>query len=299
MGLFERFFGRKDGALDASGQLTANPALENPLSLQVLFPGALTLAPTALADTLQGYHRDMKGARCELDAATIAQGTPLGLVGWGKHVVRMVGFNAPMPPQVVETVVAPAHYPPELKQQARQAQSHLLLYYAGYERDPLEQYVALAAVAGCLGPQGALIVANESARTSLPIGVFAPGNDRNMLALLRAFPLLMLYAGFVKGEVPGVPGVWMRTFGCPLLNLPDLAMHTPSHDHGQSTFETFCSVLDYLRTSKARIEPGHTSQVGEDEFLRFRSPRPDEQEFLFADGNLLVTEPITAAETNR
>ncbi len=299
MGLFERFFGRKDSGPEASGPLTANPALEKPLSLQILFPGALTLDPEALTATLRQYHRDMRGARCELDTATAAQGTPLGLVGWGKHVIRLVGFNAPMPPQVVETVVAPAHYPQELKQQARQAKSHLLLYYAGYESDPLEQYVALAAVAGCLGPQGALLVANESARTSLPIGVFAPGNDKNMLALLRAFPLLMLYAGFVKGDVPGVPGVWMRTFGCPLLNLPDLAMHTPSHDHGQSTFETFCSVLDYLRTSRARIEPGHTSQVGEDEFLRFRSPRPEEQAFLFAEGNLLVAEHITATEINR
>lgn len=298
MGLFERFFGKKESAAP-SGPLTANPAIQNGLSLQVLFSTPFSLDTEKLAATLRGYHRELSKARCELDPQTVAQGTPFGLVGWGKHVIRVVGFNVPMPPQVVETCVGPSHYGPELKQQARQAQSHVLLYYAGYEPDPVEQYVALAAVAGCLANQGGLVVLNESARTSLPIAVFQPGTDANMPEMLRHLPLLYLYAGFVKGEVPGIPGVWMRTFGCSLLNLPDLAMHVPSHDHGQTTFETFCSILDYLRTSGARIAPGHTSQVGDNEYLRFREPRPDEQAYLFADGRLLVTERITAAEINR
>lgn len=298
MGLFGRFFGKKENDTP-SGPLVANAAIQDPLSLQVLFPQPFTLDADQLAATLRGYHRELAAAQSEVDPQTAAQGTPLGLVGWKKHVIRLVGFNVPMPPQVVEMCVAPSHYGPELKQQARQAQAHLLLYYAGYENDPLEQYVALAAVAGCLVSQGALVVLNESARTSLPAAVFAPGQSKDMPGVLRHLPLLYLYAGFVKGEVPGIPGVWMRTFGCSLLNLPDLAMHTPSHEHGEATFQMFCSILDYIRTSGARIAPGHTSQVGEDDYLRFREPRPDEQAFLFADGRLLVAERITAAQVNQ
>ena len=297
MGLFDRFFGKKESGAPG-GPLVANPELQNPLSLQILFPTPFSLDPNALAATLRGYHRELSGAQCEVEPQTAAQGTPLGLVGWKKHVIRLVGFNVPMPPQVVETCIGPSHYGPELKQQARQAQAHMLLYYAGYETDPLEQYVAMAIVAGCLANQGALVVLNESARTSLPAQVFQPGQSPNMLEVVRHLPLLYLYAGFVKGEVPGIPGVWMRTFGCTLLNLPDLAMHVPSHDYGESTFQMFCSILDYLRSSGARIAPGHTSQVGENDYLRFRDPRPDEQAYLFADGRLLVAERITSAEIN-
>ena len=38
----------------------------------------------------------------------------------------------------------------DLKQQVRASRSHVILYYAGHEANPLDQYVALAAVAGAL-----------------------------------------------------------------------------------------------------------------------------------------------------
>ena len=51
---------------------------------------------------------------------------------------------------------------------------HVLLYYKGYETAPLEQYVALAAIAGTLIDQGATAVLNESARTAGQRLVFVP-----------------------------------------------------------------------------------------------------------------------------
>ena len=45
---------------------------------------------------------------------------------------------------------------------------HVLLYYAGHDPAPLEQYVALTAVAGVLARFGGLVVLNESGRTSFP-----------------------------------------------------------------------------------------------------------------------------------
>lgn len=297
MGLFDRFFGRKETG-DAGSGLTANPNIEGSLSLQVVFPATLALDPAALTQALRSYHKELSRASCELDPQTIAQGTPFGLVGWGRHVIRLVGFTAPLPPTVLEACVGPSHYGPEVKEQVRRTQSHVLLYYVGYETKPVEQYVALAAVAGTLATAGAVAVLNETAHTSLPIGVLAPAAAPNMLGHLRALPLLMLYAGFVKGEVPGVPGVWLRTYGCPELGLTDLAMRIPGHEYAEQTFEMFEQLLDYLRTSGATFVAGNTSQVGEDEFLRFRAPRPDEP-FLPDDESLLVVERITSAEINR
>jgi hypothetical protein len=75
----------------------------------------------------------MSEARCEIDAEVSQQGTLLGMMGWVKHVIRLVGFNAPMPATAVETCVAPSHYAKELKERAQSHQAHILLFYVGYE----------------------------------------------------------------------------------------------------------------------------------------------------------------------
>jgi hypothetical protein len=239
----------------------------------------------------------MSRATCEVDAGTSAQGTPLGLLGWGEHVVRFVGFNTAMPPDVVEKCVQPAHFGQDLKAQARAHKSHLLLYYAGRETDPLKQYVALAATAGVLASQGAIVVLNESAHTAFPCSALAK-NDGDMLELLESLPIPILYSGFVKFDVQGVQGTWMRTFGNHLLGLPDFALLAKGHHEGQMTFDMFCNLLSYLRSSGATFAPGHTTQVGEDAFLKIRSPKKEEY-FLENPGTMLVLERISRNEINQ
>ena len=48
----------------------------------------------------------MKQARVETEP-TLAQ---VFAAGWGNHVVRLVGFDAPYPSEALEACVAPAHY---------------------------------------------------------------------------------------------------------------------------------------------------------------------------------------------
>jgi hypothetical protein len=138
-----------------------------------------------------------------------------------------------MPATAVETCVAPSHYAKELKKRAQSHRAHILLFYAGYEDSPFDRYVALAAAAGVLGRLGALVVLNESGHTSLPAAVLSGLNSEgDMMDHLRSLPLLLLYCGFVKLEVEGIRGVWMRTYGAPLLQLPDLAAHATGHEDG-------------------------------------------------------------------
>jgi hypothetical protein len=301
MGLVERFFGRGEDAPGDPGPV-ANPALENPLSLQLLFPeesDVATLDARRLTETLRSVHPDLAEAVFEVDAELAAKGTPLGLAGWGNHVVKLVGFNVPMPPEVIERCVAPAHYGPELKAQARAHKAHALLFYAGYEEDALEQYVALAVVAGALAAHGAIVVLNESAHTSFPARVLAPGElEGDLLEHLRTLPLPVLYCGFVKYDVEGVKGVWMRTYGTHLLGLPDLAFRASGHDQGEWVFNLFGNILDYLRRSGARFGVGHTMQVGSDTFLRLRAPTEKEY-FLDSEGELFVAELISADEISK
>ncbi len=252
-----------------------------------------------LIEAFRSYHRSMSGVRCEIDAALSREGKLFGMVGWGKHVVRCVGFNLPMPAAAVEACVAPSHYLKDLKERARAHKAHVILYYAGYDSSPLEEYVALAATAGVLGRLGAIVVLNEAGHTSFPAAALSgSGSEGDIMELLRTLPLPILYCGFVKHEVEGIPGVWMRTYGAPLLGLPDFAAHAAGHHAGQRYFDIFDSILGYLRKSGAQLGAGHTMQLGEEEYLRFRKPR-EEEGFLRSDGELFVAELIGPGEINR
>jgi hypothetical protein len=294
MSIFSRFFGRNEESAD-SAALLANPDIAQPLSLQVLFAEPLAITEEALADALRAYHPTMAKARAE-----IAPDMPefLGMAGWDKHVVRLVGFNAPYPKDALEACVAPSHYPAAMKDEVRAHASHIILYYAGFETDPLEQYVALAAVAGALTGFKALAVLNEHAHTSLPAGVFAAESlGEESMDLLRTLPLNMLYCGFVKYEVEGVQGVWMRTYGGDAFGLPDFAALAAGHDEGEIYSTTFNNIMSYMLESGAELAAGHTMQIGEDAYMKLREPAKEEY-FLDGPGQVLVAEIISADQIN-
>ena len=296
MSIFSRFFGRRDDNTAELTGLVANPECEGRVSLQVLFPAALQVTQDGLSSALRAYHPEMAEASCEVSSEV----EPFfALAGWCAHVVRLVGFDAPFPAESVEACVAPAHYPQELKDEVRANASHILLYYAGHDSDPLEQYVVLAAVAGALAQFGAIAVLNERGRTSLPAAIFNdPGLRRESLEVLRNLPLTALYCGFVKYDVEGVQGTWMRTYGGGVFGIPDLAVLAEGHHEGERYSELFDNVMSYLLQSGAQMAPGHTMQVGETAFMRLRAPLAEEY-FLDGPDQVLVAEIIEGHEINQ
>jgi hypothetical protein len=296
MGLIERFFGKRGGGPGDAGKLVPNPALENPPSLQVLFGRPLKIDSAGLTRSLRAYHPELAQAACDVQTAGEGYQGFVGAAGWANHVVKLVGIGVPMPSDVAEFCVRASHYKEDLKREALRHQAHVRLYYAGYEESPYEQYVALAAVAGALAEHGAVIVLNQAGRASFPAVGLARSEADDTMAVLHGL-LLLLYCGFVKYEVQDVPGVWMRTHGCSLLGLPDLAFHAEGHHQGQDTFNIFQSVLGYVLNSGAELGAGHTMQVGEETYLRLRAPT-EEESFLDADGALFVAEMIRADQVN-
>lgn len=300
MSIFSRFFGRKEseagGPASESTALIANPDMDDTISLQVVFPGKLPIEAGALTQALQAYHATMKDARVEIapDMEEL-----FALVGWDRHVVRLVGFQVPLPEQTLEVCVAPAHYPAEIKARVRAHQSNVMLYYAGHETDPFEQYVALAAVAGAMAELGALAVLNEHAHTSLPAEIFTSESlGDESLDVLRSLPLNMLFCGFVKYDVEGTDGVWMRTYGGDLFGLPDFASLASGHDKGEYYSNLFNDIMVYLRTSESQMDAGHTMQIGADTFMKLREPEESEY-FLQGPGRTLVAEIITESQINQ
>jgi hypothetical protein len=299
--LVSRLFGPPEEDLHAEAPLVLNPDIARPLKgLQVLHARKLSgLTPDAkrLTAALRAYHPWLLYARCEMDCTN--PDAPFGLAGWDDHVIKVVGFTQPLPSDVTARCVRPAHYAPEYKREALAHQAHVELYYAGFASSPQEQYVALAAVAGALCACGAVGVLNENARTSMPGAILAArdfAGDR--LQMLRSLPIPTLYAGFVKYEIAGVAGVWMRTHGCELLGLPDLAFLAFGHHEGERVFDLFASVLNHLLISRDRLAPGDTMQLGGDWFLRARHPEVEES-YLENDSELLVLETIGTSQVNQ
>ena len=291
----ERFLGR---GVPTPTAPVANPALTDPPAFLVLFPGRFDLPADGLAAAVRDLHPSLRGVVVELldvsDAPARADnsGTLVGLIAWGPHVVKVLGFAGPAPAGVFDACVRPAHVADELKVDAARHESHVLLQYAGYDADPLERYVALAAAAAALVRFDALLILNEAARAAFPAEALpAAAADEDLLESLRTMPLPLLYMGFVKVEVEGEPGVWARTFGGRLLDLPDLAVKIAGHEQGEEAFELTGNLLAYMRESGARVSDGDVAQFGDDVVLKFRKPA-DAEWYLRSDGEMVVGERV-------
>jgi hypothetical protein len=300
----DRFFGK--GTPQPGGPPVANPLQMDPPSFQLLYSMPLQIDADALTLALRDYHTELADAVAEIVALPAPPEAPngpggpsglMGLIGWQRHVIKVVGFNAPMPATVVDRCVQGAHYDPELKELAHRHAAHILLYYAGYESDILEQHVALAAAAAALTRFDALIAMNETARSSIPAPALLPHEEDggDTLQAMRTLPLPFFYAGFLKLEVEGEPGIWMRTYGCHIFKLPDLAIRSEGHHQGTAAFNLFSNMLVYLKNEGRSFAVGDTVGIGEGIFLRMRDRTPEEW-FLESEGPLFVLEPASADE---
>lgn len=193
MGILKRLFGRHEEA-GAPQRLEANESLVSAPSLQVLVSRRLALDEQGLGRALHAYDVGMEGVRVVDFTCDPGSGALWTLVCFGPHVVRLVGLDAPMPAAAVDATLGPAHLPPELEARARTHESHVLLAYAGYAEDPVEQWVALAAVAGALVVcADALVVMNADAPAALPARLLA-SEGPGALAHLRQLSLPLLVA---------------------------------------------------------------------------------------------------------
>jgi hypothetical protein len=298
MSVYNRFSGKRESD-DRPDDLVAGPKKEDSPALEILFTDRFALDPAAVTGAMRAYHPSMADARCEVAGELNEEGKIFGLAGWGEHVLQLVGFDLPMPKDVVELCVAPSHYQQPLKERARAHQSHLLLWYAGGEEAALEQFVALAALAGVLERFGAIAVLNEAAHTSFPAAALSgQGIEGDILEQLRALPLPILYCGFAKYNIPNDTHVWMRTHGAHVLGLPDFAAYTNGHHEGQRYFDMFDNIMRYMLNTGKRLAAGHTMQVGADDYLRCRAPTNDEP-WLESKGEMLVVEVIGVDQINR
>ncbi|MFO0935255.1 MAG: hypothetical protein U0798_01930 [Gemmataceae bacterium] len=274
-----------------------------PAGLQLLLDRPCPADESAIAEAVRLFHPDLSQAVVEwVDAGSFplppelgGEGPPaknLGLVSWGRHIIKLAGFDEPMPPGPLSRTLAHTLFvPASLKAVAQEHKAHLLFDYAGSDPDPLNRFTALAAVVGALANFGGIVALNEESRACVPAAALQPEDDReDILDVLRQLPLPYLYTGFAKMELSDPPGkVWYRTFLNSRFGLPNLA-RTGTHEEFTSTFQLFSALSNYLRETQLDVLPGETIRVDEERFFVARSPNDKEWYLDSEEGITLVLE---------
>lgn len=268
------------------------PPEQEPLHLQVLFPEPVWLSADALMEKLRQLHPSLAEARAAIMTGALIPGSDrlaqLARVWWEKHTVQLGFFAEPMPSGMLEQTVDFALYDDAVKARARAHQGHAVLVYMGEEKDPLKQYEVLAKIVAALVPLGAIVAVNPNGFTSYPAQDLTARPGEDLDEVLQTLPLMALFVGFVRMQVVGFKGIWIRTCGAPLLDMPDLAMHTRSHEDGARVFLIFKSIFAAMRDSGVRFGPGDMVDGGEVQW-KFRKPRAKEG---FLDSpRMIVLEP--------
>lgn len=248
----------------------------------VVFAEAPAIPAEELGKFLRHYHPEL--ATAAVDDSR--------MIRWGPHAVELEVQARPLEPAVWQVCLQAALLPPEVKNDARRHGGYARLSYSGAAADRLEQFVAVAAVAGVLAEFGGIVVIHEAARTAIFAAELLPDDPgEDMLIVLRTLPIPYLYGGFAKLTLSDRPGVWMRTFANHLLGLPDLAYAAAGHAEGQATFVMFSALLRYLRESGAVLRPGESLQI-DDAVLTLREPEEAEW-WLDSPGPMRVLERVT------
>jgi hypothetical protein len=211
-------------------------------------------------------------------------------VQWGRHTVLMALFDTRIHVEPLERILEHTYQGEAMKKQAEAHTAYAALTYYGEEKDPLEQYLALAMIAAAMARLGASVVLNANAFTCYPAQKLLPDPGEDAATLLRTLPLTALCVGFLRFLVDDTAGVWMRTCGAPLMDLPDLAFHARSPDESATVFTLFNNLFQAMRSSQVRFSAGDSLDTGEMHW-RFRKPRANEG-FLHSS-RMLVLEPET------
>ncbi len=279
------------------------PSAGPPAGLQLLLDRLVPRDGDAILEAVRLFHLTLFEATVEwIDVSTLPKplefaddGPPariLGLVSWAGHVVKVAGFDAPMPPGPLSRTLAHSLFvPAELKTIAQSHRSHLLFDYAGSEPDPIGRYVAMALVVGALANFGGIVALNEEARSCIPASALQPEDEReDILEVLRGLPLPYLYAGFAKMELSDPPGrVWYRTFLNARFGLPNLAK-AGTHEEFTQTFQLMSAFTNYLRETRLEVTPGETIRVDEERYFVARKPSEAEWFLDSEEGFTLVLE---------
>ncbi len=168
-----------------------------------------------------------------------------------------------------------APYDAVTKNRAKGHAAWLRLRLLGDDPPSLDRFALTLALAGSFIDNKAIAVANLRARASLPIAALAPdSSSEGRLAILRAYPLGLLFTGFMKYELEDQPGVWMVSVCAADYGLPEFCLVVADHSWGQRSLDIFDLLHRHALSKGAVFNPGDSATLPGQTRVRFVLPDP-------------------------
>lgn len=268
--------------------------MERP-NLAVLLSALPSLNPKALAEKLAAIEPLRLYPKFKFD---VAEGGVLhGYAEFDSHVVRVAGFDAPLPESVVSVTIDTSAWQGEVREEMKAHKAHLLLFHEGGGKDVPERMIALYKLAAVLGGEELLGVVHESGWTSAPRGIVRDFLDANELVMMREGLPPVVFWGFLPFR--GEDETWYATKGAHIFGVPDLVV-LGRGEGNREVMDLLHNIFLYMVRAK-RIEAGHTMQLGEELYLRFETLPPDNphHDYLAGKDKTLLIKRITKEEINK
>ncbi|ENZ35147.1 MULTISPECIES: hypothetical protein [Clostridium] len=210
---------------------------------------------------------------------------------------KIVGLDISIPIEITEYTVRCAYGQKEELEAMENHSYHIIAFYAGKSTDYNVIYNAYAKLAYGFLEDNFVGMANGYAWNAISPGLLKGLFEDKRIAEMAYTPAMMVWRNFVK--MPYGDNVWFVTKGNFLYGVHEYAFKGDSFEDSQQVYDMFEDIFNYEYTERPQIGVGHTIQLGEDIFLRFRDIYELENE-LEGDGiGTLVLEFITEDEINK
>lgn len=289
MGVFQKLFGKKESTVGEGNQAEKLPIL------MLVFNQLPIVNPETIIDRISNIESLTSEVTVNMKNGINTGEALMAEIEFDKHRVNLVGFNAPVPKETVDYTVGLSHWRQDQKEKMVNHKAHILCYYTGDSEAAIERYIALYKVAYSFSGKNLLGVLNETAWTCQPSEVIEDIITPQMLEANRESVPLLFWTGFVKWEQQN--GICFFTRGNHLFGVKDFAFFAKDDLEAENVFDIFSNIFYYLFETKAKIEVGHTLQIEEETFLRFKE-MPSGMELLESPIETLVVEKIPRCEIN-
>jgi hypothetical protein len=225
----------------------------------------------------------------------------LATVSFGEHAADIAGIANPLPPIVLERCLLPSHWDASFHRQARGMGAHVIISYSGASKDPIEQYMALYAVAAQWVPHGAFALFNEPAWTCHPAHFAQALTQPDMQQVCRESPPLIFWTGFLKLDASqSISGdqstaLWFLSRGNHLFGVPDFALQSNYVQDAAIAQELFSEIFQYFYFDNRDIQPGDFLQVEQRGIFEFMDGA-ELRDIFGGMGSILIVRPSNRQE---
>lgn len=209
---------------------------------------------------------------------------------------KLVGIDAPVPEEVYNYTINCAYGNEEELGRMRNHKYHIVAFYEGKSKNQNHIFNAYSKLAYGFLEHDLLGMANSYSWNAIIPSLIKGMAEEVDTKELANMPAMMVWRNFVK--IPHKDGVWFVTKGNNLYGIYEYAYYGTLEETGE-VYNIFENIFNYVYESKADIITGHTMQVDQDVYLKFRGIYELEDVLQGEGVGTLVIEKISSDEINR